>query len=170
MKKFELTQTSDFICSTATVMSVFWVLLMLGVFIEFPNIATIVLMLIVPIFLIVVIIYCMGKKTVVEYNVEKVQWKWLRFTHTVKFNEMQYVYYTIIDRASRYGHTRRLEIVFTMNNGEKLKLVDNLTTEDIENCISGTSDNIRLMQLYRFIEKFYPEKAEGFTKTNDELF
>lgn len=62
MKKFELTQTSDFICSTATVTSVFWVLLMLGVFIEFPSIATIVLMLIVPIFLIAVIIYCMGKK------------------------------------------------------------------------------------------------------------
>lgn len=94
----------------------------------------------------------------------------MRFTRTVKFNEMQYIYYTIIDRASRYGHTRRLEIVFTMNNGEKLKLTDNLTTEDIENCISGIPDNIKLMQLYRFIEKFYPEKAEGFTKTDDELF
>lgn len=161
MKKFKLTQTSDFICSTATVISVLWVLLMFGVFMEFPNIATIVLMLIVPIFLIAVIIYCMGKKTIVEYNVEKVQWKWLRFTRTVKFNEMQYVYYTIIDQSSRYGHTRRLEIVFTMNNGEKLKLTDNLTTEDIKNCINGTPDNIRLMQLYRFIEKFYPEKASG---------
>lgn len=161
MKKFELTQTSDSICSIATVMSVFWVFLMFGVFIEFPNIATIVLMLIVPIFLIVVIIYCMSKKTIVEYNVEKIQWKWLRFIRTVKFNEMQYVYYTIIDRASRYGHTRRLEIVFTMNNGEKLKLTDNLTGEDIGNCISDTPDNIKLMQLYRFIEKFYPEKAMG---------
>lgn len=167
MKRFELTQTSDFICSTAVVTSVLWVFLMFGVFIEFPNIATIVLMLIVPIFFIAVIIYCMGKKTIVEYNAEKIQWKWLRFTRTVKFNEMQYVYYTIIDRASRYGHTRRLEIVFTMNNGEKLKLADNLTTEDIENCISGTPNNIKLMQLYRFIENIYPEKAEGFTKTDD---
>ncbi|MDE5556508.1 MAG: hypothetical protein K2J32_02265 [Ruminococcus sp.] len=51
MKKFELTYTSDSICSTATLISVFWVHLMLGVFIVFPNIATIVLMFIVPIFL-----------------------------------------------------------------------------------------------------------------------
>ncbi|MCM1315958.1 MAG: hypothetical protein NC040_06600 [Muribaculaceae bacterium] len=161
MKKFELTQTSDSICSTATLISIFWVILMFGVFVEFPNISTIVLMLIVPIFLIAVIIYCMGKKTIVEYNVEKIQWKWFRFTRTVKFNEMQYVYYTIIDQSSRYGHIRRLEIVFTMNNGEKLKLTDSLTKEDIENCISGTPNNIRLMQLYRFIEKFYPEKASS---------
>ncbi|MDE6666462.1 MAG: hypothetical protein K2K14_09840 [Ruminococcus sp.] len=168
MKKFELTQTSDFICSTAMVISVFWVFLMLGVFIEFPNISTIVLMLIVPIFLIAVIIYCMDKKTIVEYNVEKIQWKWLRFTRTVKFNEMQYVYYTIIDKSSRYGHIRSLEIVFTMNNGEKLKLTDILTKEDIENFISGTPDNIRLMQLYKFIENIYPEKSNGFIKTSNE--
>lgn len=161
MKKFELTQTSDFICSTTTVISILWVFFMSTVLIDFTNIFTIVLTFIVPIFLIAVIIYCMGKKTIVEYNVEKIQWKWLRFTRTVKFNEMQYVYYTIIDKSSRYGHIRRLEIVFTMNNGEKLKLADNLTTEDIENCISGTPNNIRLMQLYRFIEKFYPEKAMG---------
>ncbi|MDE5583363.1 MAG: hypothetical protein K2J08_06640 [Ruminococcus sp.] len=167
MKKFELTQTSDFICSTVMVISVFWVFLMLGVFIQFPNIATIVLMLIVPIFLIAVIIYCMGKKTIVEYNVEKIQWKWLRFTRTVRFNEMQYVYYTIIDKSSRYGHIRRLEIVFTMNNGEKLKLTDNLTTEDIENAVNGSSKNIQLMQLYRFIENIYSEKCSGFVKAND---
>ncbi len=167
MKKFELTQTSDFICSTAMVISVFWVFLMLGVFIAFPNIFIIVLMLIVPIFLIAVIIYCMGKKTIVEYNVEKIQWKWLRFTRTIKFNEMQYVYYTIIDESSRYGHIRRLEIVFTMNNGEKLKLTDILTKEDIENFISGTPDNIRLMQLYKFIENIYPEKSSGFLKTSE---
>lgn len=161
MKKFELTQTSDFICSTATVISVLWVLLMFGVFLVFPNIFVIVLMVIVPIFLIAIIIYCIGKKTIVEYNVEKIQWKWIRFTRTVRFSEMKYVYYTIIDQSSRYGHIRRLEIVFTMNNSEKLKLTDNLVKEDIENCISGTPDNIRLMQLYRFIEKFYPEKAIG---------
>lgn len=161
MKKFELTQTSDSICSITVVTSIFWVLSMVFILPVFMSEVIVVLALIVPIFLIAVTVYCMNKKDVVEYNVEKIQWKWLRFTRTVKFNEMQYVYYTIIDRASRYGHTRRLEIVFTMNNGEKLKLTDNLTAEDIGNCISGTPHNIRLMQLYRFIEKFYPEKAMG---------
>lgn len=166
MKKFELNQTSDSICSIATVTSVLWIILMFGAFIEFPNIIIIALTLIVPIFLIAVIIYCMGKKTIVEYNVKKIQWKWLRFTRTVKFNEMQYVYYTIIDKSSRYGHIYRLEIVFTMNNNEKLKLADSLAKEDIDNCINGNSDNIELMQLYKFIENIYPEKCSGFVKND----
>ena len=166
MKKFELTQTSDSICSITVVTSIFWVFSMALILPVFMSEVIVVLALIVPIFLIAVTVYCMNKKDVVEYNVEKIQWKWLRFTHTVKFNEMQYVYYTIIDKSSRYGHIRRLEIVFTMNNDEELKLTDSLTTEDIENCISGTPDNIKLMQLYKFIENIYPEKCSGFVKND----
>ncbi|MCM1315957.1 MAG: hypothetical protein NC040_06595 [Muribaculaceae bacterium] len=168
MKKFELTYTSDLICSIATVISVFWVHLMVGVFMVFPNIATIVLMFIVPIFLIAITIYCMNKKTVVEYDAEKIQWKWLWFTHMVNFNKMCSVHYTIVNKYSRYRRpTRLVEIVFTMNDGKKLRLNNSLTIEYIESSVKDTPDNIKFMELYKFIENIYPEKCSGFVKSNN---
>ena len=61
---------------------------------------------------------------------------------------------------------RYFELVFKIKDHE-FKLNDKLKTEDIENSINGSSDNIKLMQLYRFIENIYTEKSKGFVKTGD---
>ncbi|MDE5557221.1 MAG: hypothetical protein K2J32_05940 [Ruminococcus sp.] len=108
----------------------------------------------------------MNKKTVVEYDAEKVQWKWLWFTHTVNFNKMCSVHYTIVNRYSRvkyapYRPMPLVEIVFTMNDGKKLRLNNSLTN------INDTPNNTKFMDLYKFIENIYPEKCSGFVKSND---
>ncbi len=45
-----------------------------------------------------------------------------------------------------------------------MKLNDIIEAEDIENCINGKADDIRLLKLYKFIEKACPEKAKGFVR------
>lgn len=103
--------------------------------------------------------------TTVEYGAEKVHWKWLRIEYTANFSDVASVNYKIIHNRTRYGYNHRFEIVFHLKNGTILKLSDSLELEDIDNGINGITDDIKLMQLYRFIEKFYPEKALGFVKS-----
>ncbi len=103
-------------------------------------------------------------KTVVEYDTEKIHWKWLWLEYTVKFSEMKSVCYTITTQRARYAVIRHFEIRFNVGDRE-LKLNDILATEDIENCINGNADDIKLMRLYKFIERTCPEKSKGFVKT-----
>ena len=85
----------------------------------------------------------------------------------VNFEDMDSFYYTIVSERIRGGYIRRFEIGFNVKNSE-LKLNDELKTEDIESSVNGTPDNIKLMQLYKFIENICPEKSEGFIKTDYE--
>ncbi|MDE5618961.1 MAG: hypothetical protein K2I80_00330 [Ruminococcus sp.] len=78
------------------------------------------------------------------------------------------IFNTIVSKRTRYGYYRRFELIFYVKNTE-LKLNDELKTEDIESSVNGTPDNIKLMQLYKFIENICPEKSEGFIKTNYEF-
>ena len=107
------------------------------------------------------------RKTIVEYDTEKVHWKWLWIDYTANFSDINSVHYTIVHERTRYGYNHRFEIVFYLKNSKELQLNDRLQSEDIDNCINGITDNIRLMKLYRFIENVYPEKCSGFVKTND---
>ena len=95
----------------------------------------------------------------------KIHWKWLWFSYTVHFNEMESVYYTITTQRTRYGDIRRFEIRFRFKDNE-MKLNDLIQTEDIENCIRGKADEMQLMQLYKFIENVCPDKSKGFVKTS----
>lgn len=115
----------------------------------------------------IVDVYIESRKTTVEYGAEKVHWKWLWINYTINFSDVDSVHYTIIHKRTRYGYNHHFEIIFHLKNGSTLGLNDSLESEDIDNVINVTSDNIKLMQLYRFIEKFYPEKCSGFVKDDD---
>lgn len=121
---------------------------------------------------ILVVIFVIGghiadRPTTVEYGVEKIHWKWLWHDYTVNFSDIKSVQYKVIHEHTRYGYNHRFEIVLHLKNGTTLRLNDSLELEDIDNGINGIIDNIKLMQLYRFIAKFYPEKCSGFVKSND---
>ena len=111
--------------------------------------------------------YIKSIKTTVEYDIEKVHWEWLLSEHTVNFSDLNSVCYTVIHERTRYGYNRRFEIVFCLTDSTELRLNDRLESDDIDNSINGTPDNIKLMQLYRFIENIYPEKCSGFVKSNN---
>lgn len=75
----------------------------------------------------------------------------------------------IVHKHTRYGYNHCFELFFTVKD-ETLRLNGSLKTGDIDNCIYGSADNVELMQLYKFIEKFHPEKTIGYIKTNKRLF
>ena len=102
-------------------------------------------------------------KTVVEYDTEKVRWKWLWLEYTVDLDKMESVHYTIASKFTRYGCIRRFEIVFKTKDRE-LRLNDLIKKEDLEKYIEGKYDDIKLMRLYKFIESACPEKSKGFYK------
>ena len=137
-----------------------------------PNIVTLLLFFL-SIFLLLVVMYFNRKKTVVEYNAEKVQWKYFFQSYTVKFSEISHVYCSIRYRTGRYGVQPYCELVFILKNGSRLRLNDNIftddidcLTEDIESLAEDDTDGIQLMLLYKFIEKFYPEKCARFIKND----
>ena len=109
-------------------------------------------------------------KTTVEYDIEKVHWEWLFSEHTVNFSDLNSVCYTVIHKRKRYGgYTHRFEMIFKLKDDKELILNDYIELKDIDNSINGTTDNIKLMQLYRLIEAVCPEKCTGFVK-NDDIF
>ena len=164
MKKIEVTHSPNFVKAITIALFLFWIIatVVFGNIFAKNTALTLLLSagLMAAVVLIVAFLSC--AKTTVEYDTEKIRWKWLWLKYTVNYNEMDSVYYTVVSQFARYGYDRRLEIVFTVKNME-LKLNDRIETEDIENCISGTSD-FRLIMLYKFIESVCPEKAKGFVR------
>lgn len=168
MKKFEVTHTPDFIRDIAIALAILWIILM---FIICSAIISKLIAVFLSIAILLIIIgigwYIDSRKTIVEYDTEKVHWKWLWLEYTADFSDLNSVCYTVIHERTRYGYNRRFEIVFCLTDSTELRLNDRLESDDIDNSINGTPDNIKLMQLYRFIENIYPEKCSGFVKSNN---
>ncbi|MDE6502594.1 MAG: hypothetical protein K2L10_10960 [Ruminococcus sp.] len=176
MKKFEVNYLPPICNVIATIVYVLWFISLFVIASICVDLSTsrnendmklIATFLPVAILMIIILVFkCFESiPTTVEYGAEKVNWKWLKIEYTVNFSDVKSVNYKIIHQRTRYGYNHRFEIVFNLKNGTKLKLSDRLELEDIDNGINGITDDIKLMQLYRFIEKFYPQKASGFVKS-----
>lgn len=170
MKKIQVNHTPDFIRDIAIALSVLWIIFLFLICSLMAKGIAVFLSLALLLIIIGIGWYIDCKETIVEYNAEKVHWKWLWIDYTANFSDIDYVHYTIIHERTRYGYNRRFEIVFSLKNSKGLRLNDRLQSEDIDNCINGNPDNIELMQLYRFIENICPEKAQGFIKNEPENF
>lgn len=167
MKKIEVNHTPDCVKGIAIALTFLWVISIFLICSLTTKEIAMFLSLTILLIIIGVSWYIDCKETIVEYNAEKVNWKWLWIDYTANFSDIDYVHYTIIHERTRYGYNRRFEIVFSLKNSKGLRLNDRLQSEDIDNCINGNPDNIELMQLYKFIENLYPEKCSGFIKNND---
>ncbi|MDE6425903.1 MAG: hypothetical protein K2K89_07180 [Ruminococcus sp.] len=167
MKKFSINHTPDFLREIAIAFSILWVISIFIICSLTAKVMAVFLSLTILLLILGVSWYIDCRKTIVEYDTEKVHWKWLWIDYTANFSDIDSVHYTIVHERTRYGYNHRFEIVFYLKNSKELKLNDRLQSEDIDNCINGITDNIRLMKLYRFIENVYPEKCSGFVKTND---
>lgn len=166
MKNIKVRHTPDFMNEVVISFVILWGLLVFFLCGAVKSYFVAVLVILVLWFAMIGFAIFLDKmKTAVEYDTEKVRWKWLWLAYTVDLNEMGSVYYTITSRRSRYGSTRLFEIRFNIGDSE-LKLNDILAAEDIENCINGKAEDIQLMQLYKFIENICPEKSKGFVKTS----
>lgn len=169
MKKIEVNHTPDFMTPVAIAMIILWVISTVIICYNTSEVTALFLSMGILMAILGVAVYTDCTKTTVEYDDNKIRWKWLWLTYTVNFKEMESVYYTIVSERTRGGYIRRFEIVFKVKDNE-LRLNDRLRTEDIENSINGTPEDIQLMQLYKFIENICPEKCSGFVKSATEIF
>ncbi|MBD5158976.1 MAG: hypothetical protein HDT23_01850 [Ruminococcus sp.] len=166
MKKLEVNHTPEFSRDIAIALAVLWVILMFIICAVMAKVIAVFLSLVILLIIIGIGWYIDEQKTIVEYDSDKVKWKWFWLEYTADFNNVDSVHYTIVHQRTRYGYNRRFEIVFQLNDSTELRLNDRLNSDDIDDCINGITDNIRLMQLYRFIENVYPEKCTGFIKND----
>ncbi len=166
MKKFKVSHTPYFIKPITIALTLFWIVAVIVLCNTLAENQALLLLVVLLLVILLIIAFLSLVKTTVEYDTEKIRWKWLRLKYTVNFNEMDSVYYTVVSESTRYGYNRRLEIVFRVKDME-LKLNDRIETEDIENCINGRVSDVRLMTLYKFIENICPEKAKGFVRSED---
>ncbi len=167
MKNFEVNHTPYFMRDIAITLSVIWVILMFIICVSMAELIAVFLSIIILLIIIGIGCYIESRKTTVECDTEKIKWKWLFLEYTANFSDIESVHYTIVHERTRYGYNRRFEIVFYLTNSTELRLNDRLESDDIDDSISGNNDNIRLMQLYKFIENVCPEKCSGFVKNND---
>ena len=166
MKKLEVNHTPDFTNAIVIVLAFMWIIPVFVFCIALEYATALILSMALLVFIVMIGFIIDEQKTVVEYDSDKVKWKWFRLEYTVDFNNVDSVHYTIVHQRTRYGYNRRFEIVFQLNDSPELRLNDRLNSDDIDDCINGITDNIRLMQLYRFIENVYPEKCTGFIKND----
>ncbi|MDE6035101.1 MAG: hypothetical protein K2G36_04245 [Ruminococcus sp.] len=166
MKKLEVNHTPDFITAIVIVLALTWIISIFVFCSVFEYAITLILSMALLVFIVMIGFIIDEQKTIVEYDIDKVKWKWFRLEYTADFNNLDSVHYTIIHERTRYGYNRRFEIVFQLTDSTELRLNDRLESNDIDDCINGITDNIRLMQLYRFIENVYPEKCTGFIKND----
>lgn len=64
-------------------------------------------------------------------------------------------------------HSYSFDVCFHYNeNGVKdyYKLNTKIGREDIRRCMDGESSKLEIMQIYRYAERLYPEKAKGFVQ------
>ncbi len=163
MKKIEVNHKPEFLNEIAISLSILWVISLFIICSLMAKLMAVFLSLTILLIIIGIGVYIDSRKTIVEYDTEKVCWKWWGLTYTVNFSDLESVHYTIIHKRTRYDYSGRFEIVFKVEDDE-LRLSDDLTTENIDNCINGNTDNIKLMELYKFIENVCPEKSKGFIK------
>ncbi|MDE6672350.1 MAG: hypothetical protein K2K16_09140 [Ruminococcus sp.] len=163
MKKFKVNNESAFFSLIFKTFTVLWAiafLLLCPVIKVIVSKQTAFISRGILVVILVIGCYIASRQTTVEYGAEKIHWKWLWYDNTVNFSDVKSVHYNVIHERTRYGYNHRFEIVFRLKNGTTLRLNDTLKLEDIDNSIDGSTDDIKLMQLYRFIEKLYPEKIK----------
>ena len=64
-------------------------------------------------------------------------------------------------------HSYSFDVCFHYNeNGVKdyYKLNTKIGREDIRRCMDGESSKLEIMQIYRYAERLYPEKAKGYVQ------
>ena len=108
-------------------------------------------------------------ETAVEYgegSIIKCRWAFIEWE--IDLEKVRTVVYTVEPYYSRVGtvHTLNVEFAYAEKYGEERTcLKTNLDANQIGGFMQGKRDNVPLMQLYRYVEERYPEKAKGFEKS-----
>ena len=98
-----------------------------------------------------------------SYGIDnKIYCKWAFYKWSIDLEAISEVYYAVEPTGSETRTIHNLSIIFIDQSNAKKKLYSKVLAGDVAKCIAGQSDELPLMELYRFAESRYPEKAKGY--------
>ena len=107
-------------------------------------------------------------ETVVSFGRgRRIKCRWLFVRWEIDISKASYFIYTIETHRVRGGmmQTFNVEFAFAGKYGEDRKCLKvKLDADSIVECVQNGYDTIPLMEVYRYAEERYPEKAKGLEK------
>lgn len=98
--------------------------------------------------------------------------KYLFYEWKIDLEKVETFSYSIESHLTKGGHKYSFDVRFNYNeNGVEdcYKLNTKIGREDIRRCMDGESSKLEIMQIYRYAERLYPEKAKGYVES-ESLF
>ena len=92
---------------------------------------------------------------------------WLFIMWEIDISQASYFVYTVEPHHTQFGTVYTFNVEFEIEGiygGERNRIRTKLEPDKLEDCMQGNVDNIKLMRVYRYAEKCYPEKAKGYKK------
>ncbi|WP_024861345.1 hypothetical protein [Ruminococcus flavefaciens] len=105
-----------------------------------------------------------GKGNVIDCKYFFYKWK-------IDLEKIDTFSYSIESHLTRGGHYS-FDVKFSYSeNGieDCYKLNTSIGREDIRRCMDGESHKLEILQVYRYAERLYPEKAKGYVES-DSIF
>lgn len=119
---------------------------------------------------IAVILYCIESiATVVEYGENKIikcQWAFYKWQIDLE-QAVSFCYYVESHRGGRGPTWYTLNVQFDCNGisgGKSYILKTKIRGDELKKCLKGKTKEIELMQIYKYAERLYPEKADGMSE------
>lgn len=128
--------------------------------------STTVIFYVLAFLLLIIVVIIFNVKTTVEFGEGSViKCKWLFVNWNIDIEKIGGAAYSLKRHRRKAGASYFFELRFYRegkNAPEKLN--ETLSIFDANNCIQGNYDKVQLMQVYRYIEEYYPYKARGYEK------
>lgn len=105
-------------------------------------------------------------KTTAEFGEGSViKCRWLFVKWNIDIEKIRGAAYSLQRQNSRLGVRYIFELRFYSEGKIKPDIItEKLLPDEAEYCIKGNYDKVQLMQVYRYIEEYYPDKAIGYEK------
>ena len=101
-------------------------------------------------------------RTVVEFgegSVIKCRWLFVRWN--IDLDKVDSVMYKLQSHNGKGGVSYSFDLLFYANTKQAKKLAETLDHRTAEHCIQQRYEEVELMELYRYIENNYYDKAKG---------
>lgn len=98
---------------------------------------------------------------------------WLFYSWEIDLAKTESFCYSVRPHRARGGTVYTLDILFVVMKGDwkdETGLNVNVDVKTLNKLISGDTENIDLMKIYRYAEAMYPNKARGMVESDEGIF
>ena len=101
-------------------------------------------------------------RTVVEFGEGSIiKCRWMFFRWNIDLDKVDSVMYKLQSHRTKGGVSYSFDLLFYANTKQAKKLAETLDHRTAEHCIQQRYEEVELMELYRYIENNYYDKAKG---------